>query len=137
MFRTTTLALRDGFVAAKKNLSRSSSWQSVGSSGERGEDDVVIEIGSSPRSSNLVTKKQKSILSQGTSNISDASSSDEAKKQRLFGRFRSTDRKVSRKQEDVDVSEVNNESTTDSATGKRPRFRRGSCMSIRKNCVIQ
>lgn len=131
IFRTTTLALQEVFVAAKKSLSRSSSWQSEESDDEDEEDEVPVMNADNP--SPMVTKKQRSTLSHGTSNVSDVSSSEEAKKRRIFGRFRSKkEGRPSRKQHDTDTLDQ-----VDAATGKKTRFRTGSRVKVRRNCVIQ
>jgi len=156
IFRTTTVAIRDGFQAAREklSLSRSSSWQSNEDDEDDDDDDdegideiggymrPIQPVGSSDRTAPTrgAAKKQPSTLSQGTSNISDASS-DEGRKKFRFGRFRSMKdgRKSTRKRHDEEHQEVPNERKGDvyvTPGGKKTRFRKGSRLRARKNCVI-
>jgi hypothetical protein len=132
IFRTATLALRDGFVAAKKSLSRSSSWQSSGSFEE------TLEKGS-PNEPNAcktswTKEKQTSLLSKGTSNVSDVTPNDFVKKRR-FMRF--TSQRMRRKSTIPDIDDSHDDMTTQASNAKKAFHKRGSVLKKRKKCVIQ
>lgn len=173
IFRTTTVAIRDGFHAAREklSLSRSSSWQSDCASddeemGEVGKGYIktaglglksslkstILPLTDPDKTIRVVTQKQASTLSHGTSNISD-SSMDEERQKRRFGRFRSLKEvrkaSITRKRYDEEVKKSRDDLYIDTAEGKkrfgRASFRRESKResrresrrnSSRRNCVI-
>jgi serine/threonine protein kinase len=160
IFRNTTVAIRDGFHAAREklSLSRSSSWQSDEEDDEdesEGEDDLMdVKIvtpaksfpeppvnDGSDHTPRVVTKARASTLSHGTSNISnlsEMSSPEEGRKIFRFGRFRSMKegRKSARKGYDDQVNDCKDDLYigTDTANGKKARFRKGS--RLRKSCTV-
>lgn len=124
------MALREGFVAAKKSVSRSSSWQSCGSIDEGREDDDRVVAQNPIGTPRLMTTKQRSTLS-----ISSASSSEGVKKKRLFAPFRSHDPTSSGREGDAAAAETKDDVAAE--IEKQPRFRRGRGLNRRRNCVIQ
>jgi serine/threonine protein kinase len=156
IFRNTTVAIREGFHAAREklSLSRSSSWQSDEEDDEDDDEDdedelMEVEIPKSipgpalvedsDRTHRAVTKKQASTLSQGTSNISnlsDASSPEQSRKKFRFGRFRSMkeERKSASKRYEDQVKDCKDDLYVGTANGKKTRFRKGSRLG--KSCII-
>jgi hypothetical protein len=113
-------------------LSRSSSWQSSGSIDENLER-------SSPRESTTgkmswTNEKQRSLLSQGTSNVSDATPNDFVKKRR-FLRFAS--QRMRRKSTIPDADGSKDDMTAQASNAKKAFNKRGSVIKKRKKCVIQ
>lgn len=151
IFKTTTIALKAGFSAAKDklSLSRTSSWSGHGSVDSRSDDEVDMDEleleqdGHNNSSSRRATKKQDSILSQGTSNVSDASSSADGrpKKFRLTRKFKSVMEHKSRRRFDAAVNDCKDDLYVDTTAGKKARFRKSGTKQKRslrpKNCVIQ
>lgn len=108
-------------------------------------DELELEQdGHNDSTSRRATKKQTSTLSQGTSNVSDASSSAEGgrpKKFRLSRKFKSVMEHKSRRRFDAAVNDSKDDLYVDTAAGKKARFRKSGTKQKRslrpKNCVIQ
>jgi hypothetical protein len=147
IFKTTRVALRDGFQAARTRLSqgsRSSSFQSSVASEEDEEEGGFDASFAEARSTSdhgkstprLKTTKSASFLSHESSNVSDASSHEEGKNKPILGRLRSLKEARSRKRPDSEIGHKKDDDFMDAASGKKARIRRLGSLRPR-HCVIQ